>query len=86
MSEILNIEEACQFLRIAKPTLYRYLRRGGIPGFKMGRDWKFHRELLEDWLKQQILDSSLNRSINHKISISEKSEQIHEDCLDVSKT
>jgi excisionase family DNA binding protein len=52
--EVLNITEACQYLRIAKVTLYRYIRRGEIPAFKMGRVWKFHKESLEQWVKDRV--------------------------------
>lgn len=52
--EVLNLDEACQFLRIAKPTLYKYIRKGQIPAFKMGRVWRFHKESLELWVKDRV--------------------------------
>ena len=52
--EVLNLEEACQYLRIAKPTLYKYIRKGQIPAFKMGRVWRFHKESLEQWVKNRV--------------------------------
>jgi excisionase family DNA binding protein len=69
MSEVLNIEEACQLLRVGKVTLYRYIRRGEIPAFKIGRNWKFHREALIEWMKEQIQANSQNRHVNHSIEI-----------------
>jgi excisionase family DNA binding protein len=65
MTEILNFDEACQFLRVAKPTLYRYIRRGEIPAFKIGRHWKFHREALHDWMKEQMQANAQNRKVSH---------------------
>lgn len=52
--EVLNLEEACKYLRIAKPTLYKYIRKGQIPAFKMGRVWRFHKESLEQWVKDRV--------------------------------
>jgi excisionase family DNA binding protein len=52
--EVLNMQEACKFLRVAKPTLYKYIRTGKIPAFKMGRVWRFHRESLEVWVRAQV--------------------------------
>ena len=52
--EVLNLEEACQYLRIAKPTLYKYIRKGQIPAFKMGRVWRFHKESLEQWVRDRV--------------------------------
>jgi len=54
MSEILGFEEACQVLKLAKPTLYSYVRRGEVPAFKMGRVWKFDKESLDQWIKKRV--------------------------------
>lgn len=34
--KVLTVEELCEHLRIHRVTLYRLLRRGEIPGFKIG--------------------------------------------------
>lgn len=51
MPEILTVQEVCDYLRIAKPTLYRYVRSGDLPGFKMGKIWKFHRHSIDNWVQ-----------------------------------
>ena len=61
MTEILNLQEACQFLRISKPMLYKYIRTGEIPAFKMGRVWRFHKASLEDWVKERMRQQSQSR-------------------------
>lgn len=62
MPEVLSFEEACQFLKLAKPTLYNYVRRGDVPAFKMGRVWKFHKDSLDQWLKERISEDTKIRS------------------------
>jgi excisionase family DNA binding protein len=62
MAEILNIQEACTFLRIAKPTLYKYIRSGEIPAFKMGRVWRFHKASLDEWIKTRMREHTEARS------------------------
>lgn len=61
MKEILSLAEACEFLRIAKPTLYRYVRNGEVPAFKVGKAWRFHKESLEKWVGDQIIESTAAR-------------------------
>lgn len=61
MKEILSIDEACAFLRISKPTIYRYVQRGEIPAFKVGRGWRFHKESLEKWIAARIDENSAAR-------------------------
>ena len=54
MKEVLNLEDACEYLKLAKPTLYKYLRTGQVPAFKMGRMWRFHKETLDEWLRERV--------------------------------
>lgn len=62
MTEILTSEEACEYLRIAKPTLYRYVRSGQLPGFKMGKIWKFHRHIIDEWVQGKVHADTKARS------------------------
>jgi len=54
MKQVLTLEEAAEYLKIAKPTLYRLLEDGKIPAFKVGSQWRFTRELIEKWLWDQL--------------------------------
>lgn len=65
-SDVLDLIGACNFLGIAKVTLYNYARRGEIPAFKVGRIWKFHRESLDDWVKKRITEETKKRSSKAK--------------------
>lgn len=54
MEELMTLEEAADYLKIAKPTLYRLLEEGKIPAFKVGNQWRFTKELINQWLWNQI--------------------------------
>jgi excisionase family DNA binding protein len=49
---VLTLEEVAQFLRIHPSTVYRLLRKHTIPAFKVGSDWRFNRESVENWVKK----------------------------------
>ena len=53
--EILTIEETSQFLKVGKTTLYRLARRGKMPARKIGREWRFIRNELIRWTKEESL-------------------------------
>src|SRR5438067_5427777 len=45
--ELLTLNEAVEFLRTSKPTMYRWLERGDVKGLKVGKQWRFRkRDLL----------------------------------------
>jgi excisionase family DNA binding protein len=48
--QILNVSELSEYLRIHKTTIYRMLREGRLPGFRIGSDWRFSVEAIDQWL------------------------------------
>ena len=48
-SDVLNAREAADFLGSHVETVRRLARRGDIPSFKMGKDWRFRKEALLLW-------------------------------------
>lgn len=52
MSEILNTEQACELLSISLKTFQKLLREESIPGRKIGREWRFSKQALIDWIGQ----------------------------------
>jgi len=47
---IMTPYEVADYLRIHYTTLYKMIRRGEIPVFKMGSDYRFRRDELEKWI------------------------------------
>ncbi|MCA1958143.1 MAG: helix-turn-helix domain-containing protein [Nitrospira sp.] len=52
-SELMTVEETCRYLKITRRTLYRYLRSHQIPAFKLGKEWRFVRLDLEQWIRNR---------------------------------
>lgn len=53
-AEIMTAPEACELLRIAKPTLWDKCRRQEIPHIRYNaRTYRFRRTDLELWLKER---------------------------------
>ena len=51
--QVLTTEETARYLRLHVKSVYRLLRKGMIPGRKVGGRWRFHRAALEGWLKKE---------------------------------
>jgi len=50
MSELMTVEELAAYLRVTKKTIYRLLRQGKIPATKVGRQWRFEKARIDEWL------------------------------------
>lgn len=49
--EVLTIGDLSVYLKISKSTLYKLVREGKIPCQKIGRHWRFHKDAIERWLR-----------------------------------
>jgi excisionase family DNA binding protein len=63
--EILTIKELCDLLRIHPSTVYKLVSRGQIPGFRVGTDWRFRKDVLTRWMMEQSIFSSQSRRFVH---------------------
>jgi len=54
MEEVLTVKEASGYLKVAEKTLYRFIREQNIPAFKLGKEWRFKRSLLDAWMEKRI--------------------------------
>jgi excisionase family DNA binding protein len=52
-SASLNLTEAAAYLRVHPGTLRRLVKAQGIPGFKVGTDWRIRPEVLEQWRRER---------------------------------
>ena len=52
-AKVITIGELAEYLRVHRSTLYRLLRKGQLPGFKIGSDWRFNVEAIDRWRMQQ---------------------------------
>jgi excisionase family DNA binding protein len=48
--DVLTLNEVAEYLRIPRSTAYKLAQEGKIPGQKVGRHWRFHRTVVEQWL------------------------------------
>jgi len=56
--EILTTKEVCDLLKTKRLTLYRLVKYGEIPAFRMGRAWKFERTAIEAWIRKKMEESN----------------------------
>jgi excisionase family DNA binding protein len=52
-SDIFTISEVAQYLKLPVSTVYRLAERREMPGHKVGRQWRFQRAVIDDWLRRR---------------------------------
>ena len=48
---LMSVEEAAEYLRMPKNTLYIKLQSGEVPASKLGKCWKIYQDELDKWLE-----------------------------------
>jgi excisionase family DNA binding protein len=57
MPKVMTVKELSSYLRVHPSTIYKLLRRGELPGFRIGTDWRFNAEVIDRW----CLEGNLKR-------------------------
>lgn len=52
-TEFLTVEEVATYLRLPLSTVYKLVQDKKLPGFKVGKHWRFRRETIEKWINDQ---------------------------------
>ncbi|MBV8358209.1 MAG: helix-turn-helix domain-containing protein [Deltaproteobacteria bacterium] len=52
-AKVITIGELAEYLRVHRSTLYRLLKKQQLPGFKIGSDWRFNLETIDEWRLRQ---------------------------------
>jgi len=52
-SKVMTVKELSNYLKVHPSTIYRQLKRGRLPAFKVGSDWRFNVESIDRWRLEQ---------------------------------
>jgi excisionase family DNA binding protein len=51
--EVLTAKDVASLLQVSHATVCKLARQGVLPAFRVGTEWRFERQLLEDWVRRQ---------------------------------
>ena len=51
--EIMTTPEVARYLRLTEATIYKLAQAGEIPAVRVGRAWRFKKQLIDEWFRQQ---------------------------------
>jgi excisionase family DNA binding protein len=49
ITPVLTVRDLSNYLRVHPSTIYRLLKTGQLPAFKVGSDWRFNVEEIDRW-------------------------------------
>lgn len=48
--EVMTVEECAKYLKTGISTIYKLAQEGKIPANKVGNQWRFRKEKIDEWL------------------------------------
>ena len=53
MQTVMTVEDVSKLLKVSGATIYRQVEKGLLPGFKIGRQWRFREDELENFIQER---------------------------------
>ncbi|MFH1368949.1 MAG: helix-turn-helix domain-containing protein [Elusimicrobiota bacterium] len=54
-NQVMDIKELSEYLGIGKSKIYSLIRQKKIPASRIGRQYRFSKEVVDSWLKERII-------------------------------
>ena len=51
--KLLTVEDLAEYLQLSTKTIYRMLRRGQLPCYRVGNQWRFRKSTIDAWLEHE---------------------------------
>ena len=51
-SKLITVKEVANYLVVTERTVYRLIKDPTFPAFKVGGQWRFKMEMIDDWMRR----------------------------------
>ena len=59
---LMNVHEVAKYLRFCEAKVYKMSKQGVIPAIRIGKSWRFRKDLIDDWIRHEAGISSQVRT------------------------
>ena len=53
-NEIMTLDDLAAYIQLSKSSLYKLCQAGKVPGMKIGRHWRFHKDIIDAWVRDGV--------------------------------
>ncbi len=54
LNDIMTLDDLAAYLQLSKSSLYKLCQAGKVPGTKVGRHWRFHKDAIDGWVRDGV--------------------------------
>ena len=60
MNEIMTIKQVAEYLKVSPRSIYKLVKDGSIPTFRIMNMWRFERSKIDQWINEK---NGINNSV-----------------------
>ena len=53
IKQVMTVKDIAEYLDMHPMTIYKFVKNGRIPAFKVGTSWRIKRESIQKWIKER---------------------------------
>jgi len=53
-SQIMTVEDVAAYLKLSKITIYKLVKKGQLPGFRVGNSWRFRKDKIMEVVSEPM--------------------------------
>ena len=54
---IMTVHDVAHYLRLSEATIYQMAQEGIVPAIRIGKSWRFKKELIDEWIRRKTVVS-----------------------------
>jgi len=58
-TDIMTIREVASYLKMTEKTIYKLAKERKIPAFKVGGNWRFKKEAIDEWIEKNMYEENV---------------------------
>jgi len=66
VAHFLTTRELSEYLKLHEVTICKYAAEGIIPAFKIGKAWRFDKDLIDSWISARQIEAKAEGGIKRK--------------------
>jgi excisionase family DNA binding protein len=61
---IMTVHGVAKYLRLSEAKIYQLARRGDLPGFRIGKTWRFNKVRIDEWILERTELTAVHPSLS----------------------
>ena len=66
MAQIMTTREIAKYLKLHEITIGKYAAEGKIPAIRIGRVWRFDKEIIDEWISGNSKNLQMDKNLRAK--------------------